>query len=136
LYNALALVESDPLFYHFVGVKWISDQVFKVDKLIFGRLLGITAIDGSLFHRQGNFPSHGFIEVASGDVDSMEKSCDLTDVDQDRVRLLFNTTKSFYRNCDENCLRGCKFLTVRTPGGDVNSEIHQLFDHLKSTFCA
>lgn len=42
---------------------WVKDTVFKVDKCVFGRLLGIKSYDGGLFHSQGNFPSHGFREL-------------------------------------------------------------------------
>jgi hypothetical protein len=46
LFNALSVVEKDKSMWNLMGVKWITDAVFKVDKLIFGRLLGITSIDG------------------------------------------------------------------------------------------
>jgi hypothetical protein len=111
LYNALTLVDKDPKYYDFIGVQWITDRIFKVDKFIFGRLLGLTAIDGGLFHHQGNFPTHGFIELSSAEADALRETCDLSELDLDRVRLLFNPTNAFYRNCDEASIANCKWIT-------------------------
>jgi hypothetical protein len=60
LFNALSLVEHSPAMFSLLGVKWVTDRIFKVGRLVFTRLLGISSIDGGLFHRQGNLPSHGF----------------------------------------------------------------------------
>jgi hypothetical protein len=45
-------------------VRWVTDCVFLVQKVIFAQLLGVRTIDGSFFHQEGNFPSHGFVELA------------------------------------------------------------------------
>ncbi|OHS96154.1 hypothetical protein TRFO_37668 [Tritrichomonas foetus] len=109
LYNALSIVEQDPKMYNLLGVKWLTDEVFKVDKLIFGRVLGISSIDGGLFHRQGNFPSHGFCEISPDDFDNLKKSFDLSDVDQDRVRLMHHAQRMFYKGCTEDSVNKCKW---------------------------
>jgi hypothetical protein len=88
LYNALVLVESDPFYSAFVGVEWMSDRLLKIRKRVFGRLLGIRAIDGALFHRQGNFPAHGFREIGPCEAQATVGSEELEDVDFDDVRLL------------------------------------------------
>lgn len=109
LYNALAIVEKYEKLFNILGVKWITDTVFKVDKYIFGRLLGISSIDGGLFHRQGNFPSHGFTEVTSNELQALREKFNLKDVDQDRIRLLHHPLGRFSRTSDEETINQCKW---------------------------
>ena len=111
LYNALAVVDQDPNMFNLFGVRWVTDQIFKVDKLIFGRLLGITSIDGGLFHRQGNFPSHRFAELTVAEVDQLKTQYDLSDVDMDRVRLMYHRDGMFRRGADEDSVTRCKWQT-------------------------
>jgi hypothetical protein len=102
LFNGLTLVDKDARFYDLVGVKWVTDRVFKVDKLLFGRLLGIGNVDDGLFHHQGMLRESGFSELSQNDANALkQEGCDIGDVDQERVRLWFHATNSFYRNCDE-----------------------------------
>ncbi len=109
LYNALSIVEQNPNMYNLLGVKWVTDKVFKVDKLLFGRVLGISSIDGGLFHQQGNFPSHGFCEVTGADLEQLKANYDLSDVDQDRVRLLHHSGNLFSKTSDEESVNRCKW---------------------------
>lgn len=114
LYNALAIVEQDPDMYNLLGVKWITDKIFKVDKLLFGRVLGISAIDGGLFHQQGNFPSHGFFEIGAGDVSRYcPPGLDFTGVDFENVRLLTHAEKLFKRGCTEADIEHCRWANAR-----------------------
>jgi hypothetical protein len=114
LYNALTIVAQDPAKYSLLGVSWITDRIFKVDKLIFGRLLGITAIDGGLFHHQGNFPSHGFVELGVADA-NIEDLALVTDVDRDRVRLFIHSGDMFHKDADEASVTMCRWLTETEP---------------------
>ena len=109
LYNALSIVEQNPNMYNLLGVKWVTDKVFKVDKLLFGRVLGISSIDGGLFHQQGNFPSHGFCEVTGQELEQLKANYDLSDVDQDRVRLLHHPGNLFSKTSDEDSVNRCKW---------------------------
>jgi hypothetical protein len=111
LYNALTLVEHRPPLFGWVGAMWITDHIFKIDKLIFGRLLGISAIDGGLFHRQGNFPSHGFGELTSVEVDQLRPAYGLVDVDLDRVRLLYHRGNIFVKGGNDDAIGRCKWIT-------------------------
>jgi hypothetical protein len=111
LYNALAIVEHNPILFHLFGVQWVTDRIFKVDKLIFGRLLGIGAVDGGLFHRQGNFPSHGFSELTLNEIDPLRGGHDVLDVDQDRVRLLVHRSNEFCKGSSEDSVTRCKWVT-------------------------
>lgn len=116
LFNALRLGESSPLFPQLVGVMWLNQNILRVDKRVFARLLGIKSIDGSLFHQQGNFPSHGFIEIGAGDASRMcPPGLDLTGVDFENVRLLIHGENLFKRGCTESDIEHCKWASAR-PG--------------------
>jgi hypothetical protein len=115
LFNALALVAHNPAMFNLIGVQWVTDRIFKVDKLIFGRLLGISSIDGGLFHQQGNFPSHGFGEVSGPEIDQLRMSYDLSDVDQDRVRLCYHKGGIFSKASNEDAVTRCKWITDNQP---------------------
>jgi hypothetical protein len=110
LFNALMIVDQTARFYPLFGVRWVTDQVLKVDKLVFGRLLGITAIDGALFHHQGTFPRNGFAELIGGDFDRLRAMHDVSDVDHDRVRLLYHRTNGFSRGSNEDEVSRCKWV--------------------------
>jgi hypothetical protein len=111
LFNALLLVEASASLWYFVGVQWVNDRVFKVDKWIFGRVLGIGAIDGGLFHRQGNFPSHGFAELSTNESAEIKRRFGLDEVDGDRVRLMHHPMGLFARGGKEESINKCKWGT-------------------------
>lgn len=116
LHNALSMVEQDDSMYNLLGVRWVDDRVFKVDKFIFGRLLGISSIDGGLFHRQGNFTSHGFIEATESDLERLRQGhYDLSDVDMDRIRLLRHRDDVFMKGCDEDSVTKCRWDNDKAP---------------------
>jgi hypothetical protein len=114
LFNALTIVDQQPALVHLIGVQWVSEKVFRVDKLIFGRLLGIVSIDGGLFHRQGNFPSHGFAELPSADVARLGVP-ELADIDHDRIRVLYHKGNLFARTSSEDAVTGCKWIAEALP---------------------
>lgn len=109
LLNALNLSDSDPKLRPFTGVMWLNDYVFRVDKRSFARLIGTKTIDNSLFHQQGNFPSHGFVEITAGEVEKACPDVDLTGVDFDNVRLIMHGEHLFYRGCSESVINECKW---------------------------
>ncbi|OHT12718.1 hypothetical protein TRFO_17332 [Tritrichomonas foetus] len=114
LFNALRLSEFNPIYTPFVGVKWLNENILRVDKRAFARLLGIKSIDGSLFHQQGNFPSHGFFEIGAGDVNRYcPPGLDLTGVDFENVRLLVHTENLFKRGCTEADIEHCRWASAR-----------------------
>ena len=102
LYNALRIVQNDPKLFNLFGVKWINKTLFLVDKLIFGRLLGLNSIDGGLFHCQGNFPSHGFVEVYE------DVQADIP-IDHDRIRILKHKNGLFSQSSPEEDITNCKW---------------------------
>jgi hypothetical protein len=111
LFNALQLSQAGPEWAKLVGVSWLNDTILRVDKRAFARLLGIRSIDGSLFHQQGNFPSHGFIEIGAGDVrDMCPADLDMSGVDFENVRLLFHPEQAFRRGCTEADIDICRWM--------------------------
>lgn len=113
LFNALKMSSANPLYANFIGVEWISEKVLKVDKKAFARLLGIKTVDGSLFHQQGNFPSHGFIEIGSKDSKKYLTQQELKGIDFEQVRLLIHSAGVFVRSCTENDIEQCKWMSSK-----------------------
>jgi hypothetical protein len=113
LYNALKIADERPFYVAFLGVEWISETVIKVDKRVFARLLGINVIDGSLFHQQGNFPSHGFVQISERVARGTLSEADLEGVDDDNVRLLTHQSGIFTRGCREDAIERCKWINTR-----------------------
>lgn len=104
LYNALRLSEINPEFTYICGVSWWNKTSIRVFPIIFAKLLGIKAIDGSLFHKQGNFTTHGFIEVEPTLVKKMIPNFDFT-----CERLLCHSNNLFVQGCNEKDLLCCKW---------------------------
>jgi hypothetical protein len=113
LHNALCLSEIDPSFFSIVGVQWLTDHIICVDKATFARLLGIRTPDGSLFHRQGNFPSHGFVEVSPSQARATLSPSVLQTVDYDNIRLFVHGSGEFFRGCDARIETTCHWLNRR-----------------------
>jgi hypothetical protein len=114
LFNALKISSAFPQLLPFIGVQWVTQDVMRIQKQVFARLLNINAIDGSLFHRQGNFPSHGFVELTVGE--ARDLGIDLSGVDYDNVRLLKDQNGIFVESCCANDLSQCKWINSRKNG--------------------
>lgn len=104
LYNALVLSEQGDWLVNVVGVQWIDDRTIKVNRERFARLLGIKSIEGSLFNKQGNFPSHGFVEV-----DPIVVRSKFPDFDFRSDRLIVHEAGIFVRGCTEQNITSCKW---------------------------
>ena len=104
LYNAQRLTEADPSFIPIVGVTWVSDKILRINREVFAKLLMIKAVEGSLFNKQGNFPSHGFDEVEPEVARSM-----FPDFDFSLERLLIHRHEHFVRGCSEEDVVLCKW---------------------------
>jgi hypothetical protein len=101
LYNALRISTLSPGWAALVGVEWAAPFVIRVNKGAFARLLGIKAIDGSLFHQQGNFTTHGFVELNREKVQMYCPDLDLSTVDFDNVRLMVHQPGTFVSTSGE-----------------------------------
>ena len=110
LYDALLIGQQSEVYEQLVGVRWLTKYVLRVNKGQFARLLGIKSIDGSLFHQQGNFTTHGFIEIGSEEAATYCSGIDISDVDFDEVRLLIHQHGIFVQPVDEISLINCKWV--------------------------
>jgi hypothetical protein len=100
LYNALCITKAFPTAYYFVGVAWISATVMKVHSHVFAQMLGIHAVQGGLFHKQGNFSRHGFRQVTKQVQSQENASLELADVDDYAVRLFTDEQNRFMRDAE------------------------------------
>ncbi|KAK8888992.1 hypothetical protein M9Y10_033733 [Tritrichomonas musculus] len=101
LYNALRISECYPDLINHIGIQWVTNDVFRVDRAAFARLLGVKSIEGGLFHQQGNFPSHGFVELDFQECESISLSCGLGHADLSQVRFLKSSHGNFNRYSTE-----------------------------------
>jgi hypothetical protein len=113
LFNALRLSTAFPELARHIGVEWITQTVLRVDKFVFARLLKIKAIDGSLFHQQGNFPSHGFVELSENDARADCPSNLLVGVDYEAVRLLRHQDGVITRDCTSKDIENCRWVNAK-----------------------
>jgi hypothetical protein len=116
LFNALTIGKGYPCLVPFLGIAWITSHVIRVEKSVFARLLNIKVVDGSLFHRQGNFPSHGFVELCQREAKEMCPADALQGVDFDNVRLLKHASGAFTRESSARDVRSCKWINRRRAG--------------------
>jgi hypothetical protein len=98
LVNALRIAERIPQAFAVVGVKWITDDIFLVHGPIFARLLNLKSIDAGLFHQQGNFPSHSFIEIPFDECRAIAESGGFHQLDKEIVRFFRHSSGDFRRN--------------------------------------
>ncbi|KAH0793847.1 hypothetical protein GPJ56_002269 [Histomonas meleagridis] len=114
LYNALKLSEKMPEFIPHVGIEWATDTIIRVHREAFARLLGVKTIEGSLFHQQGNFPSHGFTELSFRDSDNLSRALGWGPADLSVVRFVTHANGKFSRGSSEKDLKQCKWTRAAT----------------------
>jgi hypothetical protein len=100
LYNALCITKVFPSAYYFIGAIWVSATVMKIHSQTFAQLLGIHAVQGGLFHKQGNFSRHGFQQVMKRAEAAAAMTLDLADVDDYLVRLFTDQHNRFSRDSE------------------------------------
>jgi hypothetical protein len=113
LVNAIKIVEENSACYDLVGVAWVTSDILRVDKIKFARLLGVRTIDPSLFHKQGNFPTHGFVEVCCDDAHKVLRKNELKGVDFDVVRLVTHAAGAFTRQRMTDIEEECRWKGVK-----------------------
>jgi hypothetical protein len=100
LYNALRITKMFPSAYYWVGAIWLTQTVMKIHSQTFAQLLGIHAIQGGLFHKQGNFSRHGFQQVKKESQEAEGMNSVLVDVDDYLVRLFTDQHNRFSRDSE------------------------------------
>jgi hypothetical protein len=131
LFNALRLATAAPHLVRFIGVDWVTRDVIRVHKLVFGRLLKIKAIDGSLFHQQGNFPTYGFAELTEHDARNLCSSDLLLGIDYETVRLLRHSEGKFTKDSTGDDVEKEQWASPRRVR-DKAAQVTQQFDVSRS----
>jgi hypothetical protein len=114
LWNALALTTRDPQLYPFIGVKWVTPMVLKVNRDVFGRFLNVTRPAAALYNAQGSFMTHGFVEVSLKDVVNISDE-DAFDVEESIVRLFQHSTDWFNMRSDKEHVMMFRHSRRRSP---------------------
>lgn len=110
LWNALMITKLRPELFPIIGVKWVTSEVIKIDKDIFGRLLGLTRPTAALFNPQGSLASHGFVEVDIDEKDEPGKS----------VRYVRHKQGTFNSTSGPEELSNCKWNIFKKTKGNKN----------------
>ncbi|EAX97047.1 hypothetical protein TVAG_353770 [Trichomonas vaginalis G3] len=105
LYNALLITAAYPSLLPMIGVSWETNNIIKVRKTPFASLIGTRIADNSLFHKQGNFPTHGFAELTSEE--AVVHNINISYIDFDEIRLVYHLNGKFTKNCGEKVLKSC-----------------------------
>lgn len=110
LWNCLRITSAYPNLTKIIGVQWVSTTVIKVYKYPFAKFLNINSVDGALFHKQGNFTRHGFVELTEADA-QRDLSPDIcVDVDYRDVHLVYHHNASFTADSTEEIICNCKWV--------------------------
>ncbi|EAY23123.1 hypothetical protein TVAG_183600 [Trichomonas vaginalis G3] len=109
LFNALRITEVQPEYFPHIGVKWVDDNIIWVNREAFASLIGVKTIEGGLFHQQGNFPSHRFIELSYEESEAVAALHKLGHVDLSHMRMVRHSGGVFKRGCTESDLEKCKW---------------------------
>jgi hypothetical protein len=113
LFNALRIGTVYPNIRRYLGVEWITRTVLRVDKNVFSRLLSIKVVNSALFYQQGNFPSHGFVEMGAVEAGRTLPPELLEGVDFERVRLLIHHDGGFKSDSSHTDIENCKWINNR-----------------------
>jgi hypothetical protein len=89
-----------PTAYYYIRAIWLTQTVMKIHSQTFAQLLGIHAVQGGLFHKQGNFSRHGFRQVMKDTQIIEGMNVDLLDVDDYLVRLFTDEHNRFSRDSE------------------------------------
>jgi hypothetical protein len=115
LFNALRIGAVYPNIRRYLGVEWITRTVLRVDKKVFGRLLSVKVVNSAFFYQQGNFPSHGFVEMGPVEAQKTLPPELLEGVDFERVRLLTHQDGVFTAESSDTDIENCKWINNRRP---------------------
>ncbi|KAK8863499.1 hypothetical protein M9Y10_011185 [Tritrichomonas musculus] len=110
LWNALALSKRYPELIPFLGVFWVSKNLLKVNRDIFGALINVSKPAAALFNNQGSFLTHGFLEVTKEKALRKGISPELVeDVDESVVRLFKHSAGLFTADSNKADVSMCRW---------------------------
>jgi hypothetical protein len=110
LWNALTLTRADPALYRYIGVAWITRDILKVNREVFGQFINVTRPAAALYNNQGSFATHGFREVALSDVKQLVADEELEDVEESVVRLFQHLTPLFNAYSRPEEVMACRYI--------------------------
>jgi len=113
LYNALQITNHNSQLVPLFGAQWVSQNVFKIYRMPFARILGVASINGALFNKQGSLPTHGFVPVNPQTVFNCDSPL-IRDVDNDSVRLFRHHSAFFHMGATEQDLAKCRWKNPRS----------------------
>ena len=105
LWNALAITRHHPELMSVIGIAWETEEMIRVNRDVFGALLGLTRPTAALFNPHGSFQSHGFREV----IPDEKKNVDV------RVRFFVHAFGKFTQHSPPEDLLACKWQTGSPP---------------------
>ena len=108
LWNALQITTRRPDLYPAVGVMWVSETIIQVNRVIFGKLLGLEKSTSALFNMQGSFPTHGFTELTLDEV-RIVAGVKSTTSDFDECRFFVRKDGKFTRHSKEADVMACSY---------------------------
>lgn len=111
LFNALAITKAFPDLFDVVGVMWINDSLFKVDKNALGFILGIKKPNASFFNPHGAFKTHGFREIQKHVLEPKYGIPyeSIKGKARTNIRVFEHKTKAFSRDMYANSVTKCKW---------------------------
>lgn len=110
LWNCLRITSVFPNLTKTIGVCWVDNKIIKVYKYPFAKFLAITCVDGGLFHKQGNFTRHGFIDLSEQEATRQLSPEQLADVDYRDVHLIMHSQNGFTADATEESISSCRWV--------------------------
>lgn len=110
LWNCLRITTAFPNLAKIIGVVWVNNRIIKVYKKPFAKFLSINCVDGGLFHKQGNFTRHGFLDLNEQDAQRELPPEAYSDVDYRDVHLICHESGQFTTDSTEESIANCKWV--------------------------
>ena len=110
LWNCLKITSAFPQLTKTIGVQWVTNKIIKVYKHPFAKFLAISCVDGGLFHKQGNFTRHGFIDLSEAEAQRQLTPEQLADVDFRDVHLIMHVRGEFASDASEESIANCRWI--------------------------
>ncbi|EAY07180.1 hypothetical protein TVAG_197940 [Trichomonas vaginalis G3] len=110
LWNCLRITQVFPSLTKIIGVCWVDNRIIKVYKHPFAKFLSIQCVDGALFHKQGNFSRHGFVDMSEQEAQQQLSPEAYADVDFRDVHLIYHQNGQFTADATEESIANCKWV--------------------------
>ena len=126
LWNALQITSAFPQSFEFIGVAWVTNEIFKVHKKIFAQFNNIKCVNDSLFNKQGNFPTHGFIHASDDIIHQLIPEDQIQDLYQPDIVVFYHKDSTFRKDSNEDNINQCKYVFPRRQSRITKINMQQL----------